>query len=126
MATVHKSFFQSIRLPLDVFLNVRRLEDTSIFGCQDNLGHQFRVSNPLSALHDSDYSSLGFEVAVRCNAFVGLFVFFFGFFGLDLVDLDPILGIRKVGIDNKCIVIIHLLSFWRFCENPIFCTSEGL
>ena len=55
----------------------------------------------LSALHDAHDRRLCLEVAVLCHAHVRFFVFFFGFFELDLVDLDAVFGVGEVGVEGE-------------------------
>lgn len=56
---------------------------------------------------------MAFVVAICGYAFVRLFVLGFGFFGLDLVDLDAVFGVGEVEIHGECVAAADVPAFGR-------------
>lgn len=91
---MRKGFWQN--LLFDILLDISGVQGPSILCCADDLRHQLGVRDRLARFHDADDSCLRFIVAICRDSFVGLLVFFFAFFGLNLVDLDAIFGIGEI------------------------------
>ena len=53
-------------------------------------------------------------------------VFFFGFFELDLVDLDAVFGVGEVGVKSEGISRRDVSAFGVFGEWSQFCAGERL
>ena len=66
------------------------------------------MGNCLARFHDADDSCLRFIVAICCDSFVSLLVFFFGFFGLDLVDFDAVFEIGEIQIYGEYVAVVNI------------------
>lgn len=77
------------------------------------------MGNGLPTFHDADDGCLGLEVPVGGDTLMGLFVLFFGLFGLDLVDLDAIFGVGKVHVDREGIGGVDVSAFRSFAEDAV-------
>ncbi len=84
------------------------------------------MSDGLPALHDAHNGRLRLVMPVRGNTLVRFLVLFFGLFELDLVDLDPVLGVREAVVDGEPIVFADISPFRCFTEYSVFGTCEGL
>lgn len=60
------------------------------------------------------------------NTLVRFLVLFFGLLELDLVDLDPVFGVREAVVDGESIVFADIPPFGRLTEDSVFGTCEGL
>lgn len=103
-------------VPINVLLDLCYIENTSALRGLDDLSHKFRVRNRLAALHDADDGGLGLKVAISCDSFVGLLVFFFCLLELHLVDLDAVLFVRESRVDRKSVIRIDIAAFGMFCQ----------
>jgi len=113
---------QTINIPL----NIRHAQHTSTNRRLNNLTHKLRVPNRLPALHDAHDRRLRLEVPVFCDAHVRFFVFFFGLFELDLVDLDAVFGVREVWVEGEGVGRGDVFAFGVFGEGTEFGAGEGL
>ncbi len=80
----------------------------------------------LSALHDPHDSSLRFEVTVSSDSLVGLLVLGFGLFGLNLVDLDAVLGMREAEVHVEGIANIDVFAFGGLAEDAVAGAGQRL
>lgn len=67
-----------------------------------------------SALHDPDNSRLCLIIAIRSYTLVGLLVFLFSLFGLNLVDLDAVPRVGEIEIHGEGICVVDVFTFWLF------------
>jgi hypothetical protein len=95
---------------IDILLDIAHLQHTPAHRRFDRLAHKFLMTDRLPALQDPDYSGLALEVPILRNPDVGLFIFFLGFFELDLVDFDAVLRVREVGIDGESVGVVDFLA----------------
>lgn len=79
-----------------------------------------------SALHDPDNSRLCLIIAIRSYTLVGLLIFLFSLFGLNLVDLNAVPWVGEIEIDCEGICVIDIFTFWLFIEDTVLSTGEGL
>lgn len=79
-----------------------------------------------SSLQNSDNRRLGLKLPVCSDALMGFLVLGLGLAGLNLVDLDAVLGVRKGGIDGEGVGRINVLAFGRFGEDAVVGAGEGL
>lgn len=107
---------------LNILLDIRWVEHASTLRRRDDLCHQFGVSDSLSALHNPHNGRLRLVMPVRGNTLVRFLIFLFGLFELDLVDLDPVLGVREAVVDGESIVLANTSAFRRFTEDSVFGT----
>jgi hypothetical protein len=112
--------------PINIPLDIRHRQHSSTHRGLDNLTHQFRMPNRLATLHDPHNRRLGLEIPVFGNTHVSFFVFFFGFFELDLVDFDAVFGVREVGVEGEGVGGRDFFAFGVFGEGAQFCAREGL
>ena len=84
------------------------------------------MANGLPALHDAHDRRLRLEVAVFRHAHVRFFVFFFGLFELDLVDLDAVFGVGEVRVEGEGVGGRDVFAFGVFGEGAQFGAGEGL
>lgn len=108
----------------NVLLDISGIKNASTLRSCDDFCHQFYVRDHPTSFHYSNDGRLSLVVSVSCNTLMRLFIFFFGFLGLDLVDLDTIFRIRKVRINREGIVIVDIFSLWRLTEHPVFGTCQ--
>lgn len=57
---------------------------------------------------------------------MSLLVLLLGFFGLDLVDLDAIFGVREVEVYGKGVAGVDVFTFGCFAEDAVAGAGEGL
>ena len=57
---------------------------------------------------------------------MGLLVFGFGLFGLDLVDFDAVFWVGEAEVDGKCVLCVDVFAFWGFAEETVAGAGEGL
>lgn len=84
------------------------------------------MANGLPALHDAHDSRLRLEIAVLCDTHVRFFVFFFGLFELDLVDLDAVFGVGEVRVEGESVGGRDVFAFGVFGEGAQFGAGERL
>lgn len=80
----------------------------------------------LAALHYPHNCRLSFEVSISRYPLVGRLVLFLGLLELDLIDLNPHLGIGETCVIRKFICLIHVFTFRILGKNPVFGTGKGL
>lgn len=78
----------------------------------------------LAALHYPHNGGLSFEVSIRRYALVRGFVLFLGFLELNLVDLDPHLGVAESCVVRELIRLVHILALGSLDKNAIFGTGK--
>lgn len=84
------------------------------------------MRNGLPAFHDPDNGRLRFVITIRSYTLVRLLILLFGFFGLDLVDLDAIPWVRKVEIHSESVGVPDVFTSWLFAEDAILSAGKGL
>ena len=84
------------------------------------------MRNRLSSLHNPYNRRLGFELPVRRDALVGLFVLGFSLAGLDLVYFDAVFWVREGGVDGEGVGGVDVFAFGVFGEDAVAGTGEGL
>lgn len=112
--------------PINIPLDIRHPQHTPTNRSLNNLADKLRMADGLPALHDAHDSRLGLEISVLRHAHVRFFVFFFGFFELDLVDLDAVFGVGKVGIKGESVGGRDVFAFGVFGEGAQFGAGERL
>lgn len=80
----------------------------------------------LAGLHDAHNGRLGLVSPIGRDALMRLFIFFLSLLGLDLVDLDAVLGVGEVRVDGKGVGVIDVFALGRLAEYPVFGACEGL
>jgi len=80
----------------------------------------------LPRLENPNDSGLAFEVAVFRYTNVSFFVFFFGLLELNLVDFDPISGMREVGVEGEGVGGRDVSTAWVFKQRLQFGAGKGL
>ena len=80
----------------------------------------------LPAFHNTDDGSLSLVLPVLGHTFKGLFLLFFRFFELDLVDFDAKLGLREVPVHAEVICREDVFPLRLLLEDAVFSTREGL
>lgn len=83
----------------NVLLDISSVKDASVLCSVNDFRYQVDVCDHFTRLHDADNGRLGLVSSVSCDTLVRLFVFFFGLLGLNLIDLDAILWVGKVGVN---------------------------
>jgi hypothetical protein len=89
--------------PINVPLDISHSQNTTTYRRLDNLTDKLRMTNSLPALHNPHNRRLSLEIAIFGHTHVRLFVFFFGFLELDLVDLDAVFGVCEVGVESESV-----------------------
>ena len=84
------------------------------------------MRNLLLALHYAHNSGLCFVVAVCRNPFVRLLILLLRLFGLYLIDLDAVLGMREMEIHCEDIARVYVLAFGTFTQDSIPSAGQGL
>ena len=111
---------------LNILLNLTNLQHASILRLLDRLLDKLDMLDCLSTLHDADDGRLGLVLPVLGNPFVGFFILLFGFFELDLVDLDADLLVLEGGVEGECVCRVDVFSFWMFFQDTLFAAGERL
>lgn len=112
--------------PIDVLLDVCHSQHASAHGRLDDLGYQLTMSNGLPRLHDANYGSLAFKIAVLGHTHVRLLVLLLGLFELNLVDLDAVLCVREFGIDCESVRRVDVAAFRILRQWPKLRAGERL
>jgi hypothetical protein len=68
----------------------------------------------LSRFHNPHNRSLALKISILSNALVSLFIFFLGFFELDLVDFDSVFRMREIRVDGKSVGVGDVFGFGMF------------
>ena len=101
-------------LLFNILLDISRIQWASILGGADDLRHELGVGDCLARLHDSDDGGLRLVIAICGDAFVRLFVLFFGFLGLDLIDLDAVFRVGEILVQGECVGVGDVSASRRF------------
>jgi hypothetical protein len=112
--------------PINIPLNIRHPQHAPTNRRLNNLTHKLRMANRLPALHDAHDRRLRLEIAIFRHTHVRFFVFFFGFFELDLVDLDAIFGVGEVWVEGEGVGGGDVFAFGVFGEGAQFGAGERL
>lgn len=80
----------------------------------------------LSALHDPHNGGLRLEVTISSDSFVGLLVFGFGFFGLDLVYLDAVFGMGEGEVYGKGVANVDVFALRCFAKDTVASAGKRL
>lgn len=115
-----------IDILLNILLDVRRIQHTPTLRGRNDFTDQLRMRNALPALHNPNNSRLRLVIAIRSYTLVGLLIFLFGLFGLDLVDLDAVPWVGEVEIHREGICIVDVFASWLFVEDAVLGTGKGL
>lgn len=73
----------------------------------------------LPTLHDAYNRRLRLEVPIRRHTLVRRLVLLFGLLQLDLIDLDPHLGVRKARIVRELVCRLDLLAPRLLAQHPV-------
>lgn len=84
------------------------------------------MSDSLSALHDAHNSCLSLEATLHSDTLVRFLVLGLSFLELNLIDLDAILGMVKVGIEGKCVGCVDIPTLGMLGERSKFGAGERL
>ena len=95
---------------IDVLLDVTHAKYTSAHGGLDDFSHQLLVRDHLATLENSHNGGLTLEVAVFGNTDMSLFVFFFRFLQLHLIDLDAVFGMLEVHIYRESVCFVDVFA----------------
>jgi len=111
---------------LNVLLDIRRVQNPSTLSRLDDFCYELCVPYRSPTLHDSNDRCLGLIVPICYDPLMGLFVLFFSFLELDLIDLYSVLRIGKAVIDREPVVVADVSPLRSLTENAVSCASEGL
>ena len=111
---------------LDVRLDIRWIQWSPALGGANNLAHQLRVSDGFSTFHDPHNCRLRFKGAVSGNSLMGLLILLLRLLGLDLVDLDAVLGMLEHVVHAKGVTRAHLLPFGTLGQDAVSGTRKRL
>lgn len=84
------------------------------------------MGDGLPALHDPNNSRLRLEIAICSDPLMGLLIFLFRLFGLDLIDLDAVPWVDEVEIRGKSVVFADILTSRFFAKNAVLSAGKGL
>ncbi len=80
----------------------------------------------LPTLHDPHNGGLRLEVTISSDSFVGLLIFGFGFFGLDLIYLDTVFGMGEAEVHVEGIADVDVFALWCFAKDTVASAGERL
>src|ERR1700722_765019 len=112
-------------LTIDILLNLPQLNRAPLLRLLNHLRNEIRMRDRLSTLHNPHNRRLSLVLSVLMHPLMRLLIFFLRFLQLDLIDLDPILGICESEVYGKGVVVIDLPSFGMFCKHTELGTGEG-
>ena len=111
-----------LNLPFDV----RRIQHPPRPRCPNDFTDQLRMRNCLPRLHDPDNCRLSLKLPILGRSLVRGTVFFFRFFGLNLVNLDAVLRVGEFEVESEGVVVGDVFGAGGFAEDLIFGAGEGL
>lgn len=113
-------------LTIDILLNLPQLNRAPLLRLLNHLRNEIRMRDRLSTLHNPHNRRLSLVLSVLMHPLMRLLIFFLRFLQLDLIDLDPVLGICESEVRGKGVVVIDLPSFGMFCKHTELGTGERL
>ena len=84
------------------------------------------MRDTLSTLHNPNNCRLRLEIAIRSHTLMGLLIFLFGLFGLDLIDLHTVPWMGEVEIHGEGIGFVDVFTRWLLIEDAVLGAGKGL
>ena len=65
-------------------------------------------------------------IAIRSYTLVCLLILLFGFFGLNLINLDTVPRVREIEVHGESVSVLDVFTSWLFAKDAILGARKGL